>query len=264
VIDVKSGIAADGTLLAWEFHNYNSGPAAIGTPYNVANQKIEFHQSKNPPLRQGSYRGLAATANHFARESHMDELAALAGIDPLAFRLKNITDPRLRAAFEAAAERFGWGKQPATPTRGFGIAGGYEKGGYLATCAEVAVDRATGRVKIVRVVQSFDCGAVINPNGLRNQISGAIVQGIGGALFEAVHFENGRITNGSFGDYRLPRFSDTPEIDVVLIDRKDLPSMGAGETPLMGLAPAVAGAIFGATGIRLRSLPLMAKPLKFA
>jgi nicotinate dehydrogenase subunit B len=263
VIDVKSGIAADGTLLAWEFHNYNSGPAGIGTPYNVANQKIQFHPAKNPPLRQGSYRGLAATANHFARESHMDELAALAGMDPLAFRLKNMTDARLRAAFETAAQRFGWGKQPATPTRGFGIAGGFEKGGYLATCAEIAVDRAMGRVKIVRVVQSFDCGAVVNPNGLRNQISGAIVQGIGGAMFEAVHFDNGRITNPRFSQYRLPRFSDTPQIEVELIDRKDQPSMGAGETPLMGLAPAVAGAIFSATGIRLRSLPLMANPLKF-
>jgi isoquinoline 1-oxidoreductase len=264
VIDVKSGITADGTLLAWEFHNYNSGPSAIGTPYHVANQKIQFHPSKNPPLRQGSYRGLAATANHFARESHMDELAALAGMDPLAFRLKNITDPRLRAVFEAAAQGFGWGKQPATPTRGFGIAGGFEKGGYLATCAEIAIDRGRGRAKIVRVVQSFDCGAVINPDGLRNQISGAIVQGIGGALFEAVHFENGRIKNASFGEYRVPRFSDTPQIEVVLIDRKDQPSMGAGETPLMGLAPAVAGAIFNATGIRLRSLPLMAKPMVFS
>jgi CO/xanthine dehydrogenase Mo-binding subunit len=263
VIDVKSGIAADGTLLAWEFHNYNSGPAGIGTPYNVANQKIQFHPAKNPPLRQGSYRGLAATANHFARESHMDELAALAHMDPLAFRLKNMTDPRLRAAFETAAQRFGWGKQTATSTRGFGIAGGFEKGGYLATCAEVAVDRSMGRVKIVRVVQSFDCGAVVNPNGLRNQISGAIVQGIGGAMFETVHFDNGRITNPRFSQYRLPRFSDTPQIEVELIDRKDQPSAGAGETPLMGLAPAVAGAIFSATGIRLRSLPLMANPLKF-
>jgi isoquinoline 1-oxidoreductase len=212
-------------------------------------------------LRPGSYRGLAATANHFAREVHMDELAALAGMDPLAFRIKNLTDTRLRAAFETAAERFGWGKQAATATRGFGIAGGFEKGGYLATCAEISVDRSTGRVKIVRVVQAFDCGAVINPNGLRNQISGAIVQGIGGAMFEAVHFADGRVTNPRFSEYRLPRFSDTPQIEVELIDRKDQPSMGAGETPLMGLAPAVANAIFGATGIRLRSLPLMAKPL---
>jgi nicotinate dehydrogenase subunit B len=261
VIDVKSGIAADGALVAWEFHNYNSGPAAIDTPYHVANKKIEFHPAKNPPLRQGSYRGLAATANHFARESHMDELAHLAGMDPLQFRLKNITDPRLRAAFEVAAQRFGWGKQAATRERGFGIAGGFEKNGYLATCAEVAIDRR-GQVSIVRVVESFDCGAVVNPNGLRNQIEGAIVQGIGGALFEAIHFDKGRVTNANFRDYRVPRFRDLPKIEVELIDRKDVAPAGAGETPLMGLAPAVAGAIFSATGMRLRSLPLMAKPLE--
>ena len=261
VIDIKSGIAADGTLVAWEMHNYNSGPSAIETPYNVANKKTEFHPTQNPPLRQGSYRGLAATANHFAREVHMDELAALANLDPLQFRLKNLTDARLRAAFETVAQRFGWGKQAAGPTRGFGIAGGYEKGGYLATCAEVAIDRARGECKIVRVVQTFDCGAVVNPNGLRNQISGAIIQGIGGAMFEAIHFQNGRVSNPRFHDYRVPRFSDTPQVEVELIDRKDQPSMGAGETPLMGLAPAVANAIASATGIRLRSLPLMAKPL---
>lgn len=270
VIDVKAGITADGTLTAWEFHNYNSGPAAIGTPYNVANQKIQFHPSKNPPLRQGSYRGLAATANFFARESHMDELAHLAGMDPLAFRLKNLNDARLRSAFEVAAQRFGWGKQQvsaatknANVSRGVGMAGGFEKGSYIATCAEVAVDRSMGRVKIVRVVQSFDCGAVINPDGLRNQISGAIVQGIGGALFETVHFDNGRILNPRFAQYRVPHFSDLPQIQVEIVDRKDQPSMGAGETPLLGLAPAVGNAIFNATGIRLRSLPLMAKPLKF-
>jgi CO/xanthine dehydrogenase Mo-binding subunit len=261
VIDVKSGIATDGKLVAWEFHNYNSGPAGIDTPYSIPNKKIEFHPAKNPPLRQGSYRGLAATANHFARESHMDELAELAGMDPLQFRLKNMTDPRLRAAFEAAAQRFGWGKQKATRERGFGIAGGFEKNGYLATCAEVAVD-ARGQVRIVRVVESFDCGAVVNPNGLRNQIEGAIVQGLGGALFEAVQFADGKVLNGRFRDYRVPRFRDLPKIEVELIDRKDVPPAGAGETPLMGLAPAVAGAIFSATGVRLRGLPLMAKPLE--
>jgi nicotinate dehydrogenase subunit B len=262
VIDVKGGIAGDGALVAWEFHNYNSGPAGIDTPYNVANKKIEFHPAKNPPLRQGSYRGLAATANHFARESHMDELAHMAGMDPLQFRLKNITDPRLRAAFEAAAQRFGWGRQKATTERGFGIAGGLEKGGYLATCAEVAIDRARGQVRIMRVVESFDCGPVVNPNGLRNQIEGAIVQGVGGALFEASHFANGQVQSASFGSYRVPRFRDLPKIEVELINRKDVPPAGAGETPLMGLAPAVAGAIFSATGVRLRALPLMAKPLE--
>src|SRR5215472_1421142 len=207
VIDVKSGIAADGKLVAWEFHNYNSGPAAIDTPYSVPNKKIEFHPAKNPPLRQGSYRGLAATANHFARESHMDELALEAKLDPLEFRLKNLADPRLRAVFEAAAQHFGWGKQRPTPERGFGIAGGFEKGGYLATCAEVIIDPRSGQSKISRVVEAFDCGAVINPNGLRNQISGAIVQGIGGAMFEAIHFQNGRVTNPRFSRYRVPRFA---------------------------------------------------------
>jgi CO/xanthine dehydrogenase Mo-binding subunit len=260
VIDTKGATAADGTLLAWEFHNYNSGPAAIETPYNVANKKIEFHPAKTPPLRQGSYRGLAATANFFARESFMDELAHQAGMDALQFRLKNISDPRLRAAFETAAQKFGWGKQSPSPNRGFGIAGGFEKGGYVATAAEVAIDKI-GQVKIVRVVEAFDCGAVVNPDGLRNQISGAIVQGIGGALFEAIHFQNGKILNPHFSDYRVPRFRDVPKIDVELIDRKDVAPMGAGETPLLALAPAVAGAIFSATGMRLRSLPLAPGPL---
>ena len=260
VIEIKSGAKDDGTLVSWEFHNYNSGPAAIQTPYNVPNQKIEFHATKYP-LRQGSYRGLAGTANHFARESHMDELAHAVNMDPLQFRLKNITDSRLRAVFETAATKFGWGKQHPAANHGFGIAGGFEKGGYFATCAEVAVDRSSGEVRIVRVVEAFDCGAVINPNGLRNQISGAIVQGIGGAMFETVHFANGRILNPHFRDYRVPRFRDVPQIEVELIDRKDAPSMGAGETPIMGLAPAVGNAIFLATGVRLRSMPLDTKKL---
>ncbi len=255
VIDVKSGAAADGTLVAWKMHNYNSGPSAIQTPYAVANQHTEFHPAKSP-LRIGSYRGLAATANHFARESHMDELAHELKLEPLAFRLKNLQDARLRAAFEAAAEKFGWGKEKATPERAFGIGGGVEKGGYTACCAEVTLDK-TGRVRITRIVVSFDCGAVVNPNGLRNQVSGAIVQGIGGALFEAVHFDDGKITNPHMTQYRLPRFNDTPPVEVVLIDRKDQPSAGAGETPIVGIAPAVANAIFSATGKRLRAMPLV-------
>jgi isoquinoline 1-oxidoreductase len=258
VIDIKSGVKADGTLVFWEHDNYNSGPSAMNTPYEVANQRIAFHPS-DTPLRQGSYRSLAAAANHFARESHMDELAHELKIDPLEFRLKNLKDERLRAVFQAAADRFGWGKEKSSPSRGFGIAGGVEKGGYVATCAEISINH--GEVKVVRVVEAFDCGAVVDPQGLKNQISGAVTQGLGGALFEAIHFENGRILNPHLADYRVPRFSDAPQIDVVLVDRKDQPSMGAGETPLVGIAPAVANAIFNATGIRLRSMPLLARGL---
>ena len=258
VIHINSGVSQDGSLLFWECDNFNSGPAAIHPPYEIPNQRIEFHPS-DAPLRQGSYRSLAACANHFARESHMDELTHELKMDPLQFRLKNLKDERLRAVFQAAAEKFVWGKEASRPTRGFGIAGGFEKGGYIATCAEISVKE--GEVKVVRVVQAFDCGAVVNPQGLKNQISGAIMQGLGGALFEAIHFENGRILNPHLADYRVPRFSDAPQIEVILVDRKDQPSMGAGETPLTGIAPAVANAIFNATGIRLRSLPLVAQGL---
>lgn len=256
VIEVEGGIAADGTLTAWEFHNYNSGASAIETPYTVPNQHIEFHATQCP-LRSGSYRGLAATANFFARESHMDALAHLAQVDPLEFRLKNLADTRLRAVLEAAAKSFGWARKKSAEGQGFGIAGGFEKGGYVATCAEVAADRSSGAVRVVRLTTAFECGAIVNPDGLRNQVIGANIQGLGGALFEAITFENGRITNARFSKYRVPRFRDVPEIEAVLLDRKDIPSAGAGETPIMAVAPAIGNAILDATGIRPTDLPMV-------
>jgi isoquinoline 1-oxidoreductase len=110
-------------------------------------------------------------------------------------------------------------------------------------------------------VQAFECGAIVNPNGLRNQIEGAIVQGLGGALFEAIEFADGMILNNRFSSYRVPRFADMPLIEVVLVDRPDLPSAGAGETPIVGIAPAVGNALFAATGVRLRALPLVPQGL---
>jgi CO/xanthine dehydrogenase Mo-binding subunit len=261
VIHIKSAISAEGTLTAWEFHNHNSGGSGIATPYVVANKVIEYHPAESP-LRQGSYRGLAATANHFARESHMDELAHLARLDPLEFRLKNLSDERLRAVFEAAARAFGWPGTKTTAGQGFGIGGGVEKNGYVATCAEVAVDRGSGNVRVVRVVTAFECGAIVNPDGLRHQIIGANIMGLGGALFEAIEFSNGTIKNPHFSIYRVPRFRDIPDIEAVLVDRKDIPSAGAGETPIVGLAPAIGNAIFDATSIRLRNLPLVPQGLK--
>jgi isoquinoline 1-oxidoreductase len=261
VIDVLSGARADGTITAWEFHNYNSGSAGIRTYYEVPNQRIVFHAARSP-LRQGSYRALAATANHFARESHMDELAHALTMDPLEFRMKNLQNQRLRAVFQAAADKFGWGRRKAEPGQGFGMGGGYEKLGNIATFTEVHVDRKSGAVKVARVVSAFECGAIVNPDHLRNQIEGSNVQGLGGALFEAIEFENGKILNGRLSQYRVPRFSDLPVIEIVLLDRKDLPPAGAGECPLIGLAPAISNAIFDATGVRLRSLPLVPDGLK--
>ena len=261
VIEVRSGVRSDGTVTAWEFHNYNSGTAAIRHVYDFPNQRIEFHRTRSP-LRQGSYRGLAATANHFARETHIDELAQQVKMNPLEFRLKNLKDARLWAVLEAAAKQFGWGRRKSAAGQGFGIAGGFEKGSYVATCAEVAVNRTSGAVQVVRVVTAFECGAIVNPDGLRNQVEGCIVMGLGGALFEAVEFENGRILNARLSAYRVPRFRDVPALETVLLDRKDLPSAGAGETPIVALAPAIGNAIFDATGVRLRGLPMVPKGLK--
>src|SRR5262249_16959030 len=154
---------------------------------------------------------------------------------------------RLRAVFEAAAEKFGWGKQKSS-TRGLGLAGGVEKGGYVAACAEVAVEGEVLRIR--RVVEAFECGAVVNPEGLPNQITGAVMQALGGAMFEAIRFSNGKILNPHFAQYRVPRFSDMPQIEAVIVDRTDLPPAGAGETPIVGLAPAVSNALFAATGTR--------------
>ena len=263
VIEIKSGVKSDGTITAWEFHNYNSGSSAIQTKYDIPNTDIQFHQS-NSPLHQGSYRGLAATANHFARECHIDDLANAVKMDPLEFRLKNLKDQRMRAVLQAAAKAFDWGTTKPQKDRGVGLSCGFEKGSYVATCAEIALERnpknkTSSQVRIVRVVEAFECGAVVNPLQLKNQIEGSIVQAVGGALFEAIQFANGKILNGRFADYRLPRFGDTPAIEIVLVDRKDLPSEGSGETPIVGLAPAVGNAIFNATGVRLRTLPLAPK-----
>jgi isoquinoline 1-oxidoreductase len=253
VIEVKSGVRKDGTLTAWEFHNYNSGGSGIGTMYDIPNQKTAYHPSK-PPLHQSSYRALSATANHFAREVHMDEIARALRMDPLEFRLKNLKDERFRAVLSAAAEKFGWSRRKAPWGRGFGIAGGFEKASYVACCAEVSV--TNGKVKIHRAVEAFDCGAIVNPDQLKNQVEGAVIMAIGGALFEAIEFDNGKILNPHLSSYRVPRFSDVPQLEVVLVDRKDIPSAGAGETPIVVLAPAVCNAIFDATGQRLCSMPM--------
>jgi isoquinoline 1-oxidoreductase len=249
VIEISSAAAEDGTLAAWELHNYNSGTAGIRGTYVVPNERLEFHAAKSP-LRQGSYRGLAATANHFARESHMNELAHALKMDPVEFRLKNLKDERQRAVISTVAEKFGWGKAKAV-----GIAAGFEKNGYVCSAAEVSVDPA-GKVRVVRIVTAFDCGAVVNPDGLKNQIEGAVIMGIGGALFESLQFENGRLLNPQLRTYRVPRFSDVPVLETVLIDRKDIRSAGAGESPIVATAPAIAEAIYSATGVRLRSMPL--------
>lgn len=256
VIEIQGGVNRDGKITAWEFTNINSGGSAVRSPYAIPNQKSESRGSDSP-LRQGSYRALASTANNFAREMFMDELAHAIKMNPLEFRLKNLEDERLRAVLEAAAQKFGWERVKSAPGRGYGLALGTEKGGYVASCAEVAVEPESGKVRLVRVVTAFECGAILHPEHLENQVEGSVIMGIGGALFETIQFENGKITNPRFSKYRVPRFNDIPVLETVLLDRKDLASAGAGEAPIICLAPAVGNAIFAATGKRLRSLPML-------
>ena len=238
VIEVKAAVNGTGRITAWEFDNWNSGPSAIQTPYDVANRRIQFHQSESP-LRQGSYRGLAATANHYVREMHMDAIARALGVDAVEFRLTHLTDERMRNVLTAAAQRVGW-PQTSSPDRALGIACGTEKGSYIATAAELS--RADKGFKVERLVVTFECGAIVNPDGLKNQVEGSVVQGLGGALFEAIEFGGGKLANGTMAQYRVPRFKDVPVIDVVLLDRRDLPSAGAGETPIVCVAPAIGSA----------------------
>ena len=255
VIDIEASLDAKGALTAWHFVNVNAGGAGIDTPYKAGKARCPSVASESP-MRHGSYRALAATGNNFARECFMDELAAAAGRDPLEFRLAHLGEPRLRAVLEEAARRFDWParSKKKDPSVGVGLACGTEKGSYVAACVEVAIRE--GALSVLRVCEVFECGAVINPANLLSQVQGCILMGLGPALREEMQFEKGEVLNASFWKYLVPRFRDVPELDIHVLARPDLPSVGAGETPIIAVAPAIANAVFHATGERIRRLPI--------
>jgi CO/xanthine dehydrogenase Mo-binding subunit len=262
-IECQGGLDDAGSLVAWDFTNINAGGAAIDTPYDIATTRILSVGSASP-LRQSAYRCLGATANNFARESFMDELAAVAEADPLAFRLAHLDNRRLRTVLEVAAKQFDWAarRRKVTPELGVGLACGTEKNSVVAACVEVRIDRAEGEIKVQEVCEAFECGPIQNPANLTSQVHGCIMMGMGPALREAMQFEEGRILNASFDKYRVPRFADTPKIDVHLVNNTDIPSAGGGETPIIAIAPAIANAVFAATGLRIRSMPIRDARLK--
>jgi len=260
VIRAEASLDPHGSITSWHFININSGPSAVETPYRIEKHRSQFVAS-HPPLRHGSYRALAATANNFARESFMDELAVAARTDPLAFRLahlENVENARLRGVLEVAAERFGWKSRMAKKESniGIGLACGTEKGSFVAACAEIEVDRERKQIAVRRVCEVFECGAILNPDNLLKQVQGAIIMGLGPALREEMRFENGQLLSASFRKCQVPRFDDVPEMDIHLLNRPDLASVGAGETPIIAIAPAIANALFHCTGVRVRSMPI--------
>jgi nicotinate dehydrogenase subunit B len=253
VIDVAGAAGPGGELTAWSVTNLNSGAVGLQPPYRIPHQRLRF-QPATAPLAQGSYRALAATANSFARESHLDELALAAGADPVEFRLRQLDDERLAAVLRAAAAEIGWGQAEPDGT-GAGIALGREKGGRVATAARVHV-APDGTLRVLTLITAVDCGAVVYPDGLVNQVEGAVMMGLGGALFEAIDFRGGQILNAGLSTYRVPRLADLPDVRVLLLDRPDQPPAGGGETPIIAVAPAIGNAIYRACGIRLRALPM--------
>jgi CO/xanthine dehydrogenase Mo-binding subunit len=260
LIEARGGIDEKGALAAWDFTCYNAGTSGLETPYEAGPIR-ERYLPVRAPLRQGSYRGLAATANHFARESFMDELAHAASADPLSFRLAHLKDERLRDVLQKAAEAFRYRERldhvrSGNGQRGLGLACGTEKGSYVAACVAVKIDRVRGRIAVEEIVETYECGAIQNPVNLRAQVQGAIVMGLGGALKEEIRFENGRVTNPRFSMYQVPRTRDLVPMNIILMDRPDLPSVGAGETPIIAVAPAIGNAVFHATGLRIRSMPI--------
>ncbi len=263
VIECRGGLDAKGSVVAFQFDSINPGGAAVGTPYAIPNVRIATIASESP-LPQGSYRCLGATANNFARESFMDELAAAAGADAFEFRLAHLQNPRLRVVLEKATKEFGWAarRKQVTPERGVGLACGTEKNSVVAACAEVKLDRAQGGIEVTEICEAFEAGPIVNPASLMSQAQGCIVMALGGALTEELEFRDGRILNPRFSRYRVPRFRDVPRIDVHLVENRDIPSAGGGETPIIAAAPAIANAVFAATGVRLRSMPLRGETLK--
>lgn len=257
LIEIEAGLDAGNSIVAWDYTNYNSGTAALDTPYRIANARARFVQSDSP-LRQSSYRSLAAAANNFAREAFTDELAEAAGKDPLEFRLAHLDNERLKNVLAAAAERFRWAerRKKRRPGAGIGLACGTEKNSVVAACCEVEVDAQSGVPRLIEIVEAFECGPILNPTNLRCQVEGCIMMGLGPALREEIQFKDGQLTNGRFAAYRVPRFRDIPKADVILLDRKDLDPAGAGETPIMAVAPAMANAVFDATGKRVRAMPI--------
>ena len=265
VIECKGGLDDKGSLVAWDFTNINAGSAALDPPYKISNAATQSVNSDSP-LRQGAYRCLAATANNFARESFIDELAAAAGVDPLDFRLAHLDNPRIRVVLEAAAKHFDWAarKKKVTGELGVGLACGTEKNSVVAACVEVAIDRRRGEIRVREICEVFECGPILNPANLTSQVQGCIIMGLGGALTEQIQFQDGKILNATFAGYEVPRFQDVPKIDVHLVNKTDIPPAGAGETPIIAVAPAIANAIFAATGVRIRSMPIRGGQLREA
>jgi isoquinoline 1-oxidoreductase len=262
VVKIKSGFNDSGKIVLWDYAIHGMGGRGAKLFYDVPHNRTTVCRELRNGERQhllgtGPWRAPDNNTNSFARESHIDVMAAKAKMDPLEFRLKNVTDDRMRRVLKAGADKFGWTPAKKAPSgRGFGIACGSDVNVPVVLFAEVKVDERTGSVQVKRVVCAQDIGLVINPEGVKLQTEGCVTMGLGYALTEEIHFNGGRVNDLSFGTYELPRFSWVPEIETVLIKADDSPSKGAGEPAIICMGGVVANAICDATGARIFQLPI--------
>ena len=247
---------------------YGGGDRNAPTNYSFPNNRVTVHWIETPPLRPSALRSLGGLANATANELFIDELAAAAGADPVEFRLRHLYDQRAIDVIEGAADAAGWetrtsGPETAATTttsgpltgRGIAFARYETEFAYAAVVAEVEVDPSNGNVRVTRVVVGHDCGLIINPDGLNNQIEGNVIQGIGRALKEEVTWDDHQVTSLDWSGYRILTFAEVPAIETVLIDRPEEDALGAGEPAICPVVAAVGNAIFDATGVRLRTMP---------
>ncbi len=265
VVKIRSAMTKQGQLVSWDLAVYAAGDWGSPTFYDVPNNRtvaapisgLAWQRGDNAggvhPFNVGAWRMPCMNTISFARESHMDIMASKAGIDPVEFRLKHLSDQRMRGVLEAAAKQFGW-KPGKTPSgRGVGVSCGLAYGTYVSSMAQIEVDNNTGGVQVKRIVTAVDPGTVVNPEGARQQVEGCITMGLGYALSEEVLFKDGEVLARNFDTYEIPRFSTMPKMEVVLVDNRQFPPDGMGEPPIITMGSVIANAIHDATDNGVRS-----------
>jgi len=263
VIEINSGLDENNRIVFWQYHNYYAGDRSSQPIYHIPHHRVLSmggwggRGGGSPhPFGVGAWRGPGSNTNVFAMESHTDVMAAASGMDPLAFRLHNLTDKRMKRVLNAAAEKFGRSFSPAPSGKGYGIACTDYLGTYVATMAEARVDQDTGAVRVKRIVCAQDTGEVINPEGVRMQIEGCLTMGLGYCLTEEIRFQDGRILDENFDTYEIPRFSWLPKIETVLVDNPEMAPQGCGEPAITTMGGVIANAVFDASGVRMFTLPM--------
>ena len=274
VVKLVSGMQPNGKISLWDYAVYCAGDRGAVSCYDIPNARfrstggVSYGAGDSPatlhPFAVGPWRAPGGNMNAFATESQIDMMAAAAGEDPLAFRLRNLTDQRMRRVLQAAADVFGWQAAAHPSRRGCGLACHIDAGTYVATMAEVKVDPSTGHIEVRRVVCAQDMGIVVNPEGAKMQIEGGVTMGLGYSLSEEMRFRGGDILDRNFGTYEIPRFSWVPNIEAVLVKNDDLAPQGGGEPPITTTGAVIANAVFDATGARLFRLPMTADRVRRA